>query len=234
MTYFWHHHYAIAAWSLRNNLVIMALSLRNHYALWNETNLKCRSTLSNERHCLSDNFVLICGAGDWTTWPYSSHAGTVHPMVGRPAESSVRTRDAISCISCCVSTEILKLLKLARGEFFILPWPRKLWTVFKMLPTNQSARIKLKTFLRDCQLGNWFESLWLTKWQNSSDLCNSILVECSWLDSPDAPSVRSTPFICVNDCDRTNSGLVFISGKVAPFFRDPFLLLIKLGRLYQI
>ena len=156
-------------------------------------------------------------------------------MVGRPAESSVRTREAMSCISCCVSTEILKLLKLARGEFFILPRPRKLMTVFKTILTNQSARI-LKTFLRDCQLGIWFESLlWLTKWQNSSDLCNSILV--SWLDSPDAPSrpsaVLSTPFICVNDCDRTNSGFVFISGKVAPFFRDPFLL-IKLGRLYFI
>ena len=28
------------------------------------THIKCRSTLSNERHCFNDNFVLICGAGD--------------------------------------------------------------------------------------------------------------------------------------------------------------------------
>ena len=90
--------------------------------------------------------------------------------------------------------------------------------------------MNLKTCLRDCQFGihHLFGSF--TRGLNSSDL--SIRSECSALDSPDAPSMDA-PFISVNDCERTNSVFVFISGKVA-FFRDPFLLLIKLGRLFPI
>ena len=90
--------------------------------------------------------------------------------------------------------------------------------------------MNLKTCLRDCQFGihHLFGSF--TRGLNSSDL--SIRSECSALDSPDAPSMDA-PFISVNDCERTNSVFVFISGKVA-FFRDPFLLLIKLGRLCPI